>query len=450
MNMLGLALPLAFSLVIARIHKRPFFLWWTGSYAAYMVALALIGLHDPASRPGWLAVPIVLGYHAGAVALQQVARLWGAPEARPPLGWLQALLLLAGLMTLLATTSAELALTPSVLLTVAVHLQLAWVIDRRRRSGLHRLQAAALAAMGLWILGFPLFAATPWAWLGLLVSGGLHLLVGIGMVVCLLEDVARELAARNRDLVASDAAKTAFVTTVTHEVRTPTTVLKTGLWLLHHQRDRMPEALQAQVIADLLTSADRLERLTRNVLDVARQDAGLTALALREGDLEEVLVGVRPMLALMAEQRGIRLHLEADGSTPVMLDPEAMTHVVSNLVDNALRHTPTGGTVEVEVGHAAASAWLEVRDTGCGVPPDEQARIFERFAQGPHAQASGGAGLGLWLCRQVVEAHGGTLSVESDPASRLGATFRVEVPLASDQEPAPTPREAVAQPATLG
>jgi signal transduction histidine kinase len=435
LNLFGLATPLVFSLFIARVHARPFFLWWTGSYAAYLIAVFLIVLHTAETRPLWLAAVTVACYHAGGVALQQVARLWHNRAARPKFGWLQAAVLAAGFTTLLATANLELAVTPSALLTVAAHLQLGWVMGRGQATGLHRLLAGSIALTGLWILVFPVLGPTPWAWVGYLVAGVLHMLVGLAMVVSLLEDVAAELAAKNQELAASDAAKTAFVSTVSHEVRTPTTVLKTGLWLLHHQRDQLPPALQAQVIADMLASADRLERLAANVLDVAKQDIGVANLLLREACLEEVVEAGRPMFELMAQQRDVQLVLDAHGSTPVEMDTDAMTHVLSNLVDNALRHTPPGGKVVLAVRRIDGAARLEVSDTGCGVPPDMQARIFERFVQGPRARAGGGAGLGLWLCRHIVARHGGVIGVESAPDERPGATFWVTLPLVPPTSP---------------
>jgi two-component system, NtrC family, sensor histidine kinase KinB len=127
-----------------------------------------------------------------------------------------------------------------------------------------------------------------------------------------------------------------------------------------------------------------------------------------------------------AEERGVRLsHEVMPGAEEVEVDAERMQLVVSNLVGNGIRHTPEGGEVSVRVSREGTTMRFEVKDTGEGIPPEEQARIFEKFYRAPGAPA-GGAGLGLSIAQEVVQAHGGEIGVHSAPGQ--GSTFWFTVP----------------------
>jgi signal transduction histidine kinase len=181
--------------------------------------------------------------------------------------------------------------------------------------------------------------------------------------------------------------------------------------------------------------AERLDRLTRDLLDLTRLEAG-TAVPhrrpVRPLDAVEMAVGpLRPQ----AEEKGVTLTVQVESALPlVSADLEQLSRVVSNLVVNAIRHTPGGGEVTVtaapseETDRRDRFMRFTVRDTGEGIPPEYLGRVFERFVQVPGATA-GGAGLGLPIAKKIVEAHGGQIWAGSDLGR--GTRFQFTVPLHS-------------------
>jgi signal transduction histidine kinase len=167
-------------------------------------------------------------------------------------------------------------------------------------------------------------------------------------------------------------------------------------------------------------------RLVEELLDVSRITAGRLALDRERVDLVAL---VREVVGRYPEpERKSPITVQADGALVGPWDRLRLEQVVSNLVGNALKYGD-GKPIEVEVEHADHHAILRVRDHGIGISADDQQRIFERYERAVADRNVGGLGLGLWIVRQVVEAHGGRISVESEPGN--GATFVVEIPTRS-------------------
>ena len=170
----------------------------------------------------------------------------------------------------------------------------------------------------------------------------------------------------------------------------------------------------------------RISRLVVDLMDLTRADLGQLAIDPAPGDLRAAVA-----TAVETFRRGhpadIALKL-CDGALPMSFDGPRVEQVVLNLLENAARYSPAGTPVVVELSRTNGSARLAVRDRGPGVAKDEQARIFERFVRGAAAQQSqkGGLGIGLYLCRLIVERHGGTIGVDSAPGE--GACFWFEIP----------------------
>jgi signal transduction histidine kinase len=222
------------------------------------------------------------------------------------------------------------------------------------------------------------------------------------------------------------------VADVSHELRTPIAALRTFTEL---QRDgAIDEEQRAEFLDRSTEQISRLEWMSTNLLDLSRIDSGIFPLDVRWGDLRDPVRSVVEAHAEMAEQRGISLASEVPTS-PVMLrfDRERVVQLLSNLVVNALKFTPRGGEVVVELSDRPEGAVLEVRDSGPGIPEAEQPLVFDRFFRGTNvgeARASG-SGLGLAIVRSIVEMHGGTITVAS--AIGRGSTFTVTLPrLAED------------------
>jgi two-component system sensor histidine kinase BaeS len=218
-----------------------------------------------------------------------------------------------------------------------------------------------------------------------------------------------------------------FVADVSHELRTPIAALRTFTEL--QREGDVDVSTRAEFLDRSTEQIARLEWLSTNLLDLSRIDAGIFPLDMHWGDLRDPLGSVVEAHAEVAEQRGVSL-VSAAPATPVTLrfDRERMVQLMTNLVGNALKFTPRGGQVSLQLTDAPDEATIEVADSGPGIPAAELPRIFDRFYRGTNvgeARASG-SGLGLAISRSIVEMHGGSIEVASVEGE--GATFVVHLP----------------------
>jgi signal transduction histidine kinase len=237
------------------------------------------------------------------------------------------------------------------------------------------------------------------------------------------------LAGQNDDLRQLDRMKDEFVALVSHELRTPLTsvigyigALRRGL-----AGDLTPEQDQLAGVAE--RNGNRLVRLVGDLLFSARADAGKLELSLAPLDLDAVVTEACESARPFADDQGIALTCEAVPGLGVQGDTERLAQLVDNLIGNALKFTPEGGTVSVRVFDGEGGAVIEVADTGIGIPEEEQGRLFERFYRASTAteREIQGTGLGLSVVRTIAELHGGAVEYES--AVGAGTTFRVTLPL---------------------
>jgi PAS domain S-box-containing protein len=222
-----------------------------------------------------------------------------------------------------------------------------------------------------------------------------------------------------------EARREQLVATLSHELRTPLTSQRMAVELLERAlagTDGRPAELVAAVRSDLV----RLEDVTQRLLDLSRWRAMTIALERQAVDVGAVFARIVQTFALQAEERGVTLEA---GSVPpgvaIVGDATKLTWALSNLVTNALRYTPRGGRVTMEAVPDAAVVRLIVSDTGPGIAPADRERIFERFVQGQEG-AGGAAGLGLAIVRDIVQAHGGRVFLESEVGQ--GSRFTLELP----------------------
>lgn len=224
-----------------------------------------------------------------------------------------------------------------------------------------------------------------------------------------------------------EAVRRDFVANVSHELKTPLTVI--GGFAETLVSDDLPDAQRAQFAESIRANAERMRRIVDDLLDLSRIESGgwrPNPAVLQAGALaEEVLAGARRGRGAA----GIQLDTSIDpAASTVYADPTAIRQVLANLVDNAVRYTPAGGTVTVFTLRDAAGTWMGVRDTGRGIPPEHLPRIFERFYRVDPARSreAGGTGLGLSIVRHLVEAHGGRVEAQSTPGR--GTTIRALFP----------------------
>ena len=236
-----------------------------------------------------------------------------------------------------------------------------------------------------------------------------------------------------------------FLADVSHELRTPIAALRTFNELLTEGAADDPTA-RAEFLETSRAQLERLDWLAQNLLELSKLDSGLVLLDLRPEDLRSAVEQAVEQAAATARRRGVALTMDApDTAIQIRHDPVRIGQVVANLLGNAIKFTPRGGSVRVDVrGERDAGAAITVADTGIGIDPSELPRIFDRFFRGSRAsEARGsGSGLGLSIVRSIVEMHGGTVTVESRLGS--GTTFRVELP-AQPRPPATPDARRVAE-----
>lgn len=379
---------------------------------------------SPGRRP-----PAFLLLLAGMIGLIESDGVWNwttqlgtySPGRWADLGWV-ALPVLVGAA----------ALHPSMTgLTSSLH-------QRERRVSWWQLEtvvAAALFPAGL-LLYVHSVADDAWQAIPVAALIGLLSLLIVARLVLQLRDQARlagRLKLQNDRLRELDAMKDDFVASVSHELRTPLTSIRGYLDLVREGEAGDLTADQDRFLAIVDRNAERLLRVVGDLLLVARVDAGKLDLELTYLDLRNVAEDAVEAARPDATVKEVALRVTGDALPALLGDQARLSQVVDNLVSNALKFTPPGGSIQVRAFADKGRAVLEVSDTGIGVPEEEQERLFERFfrASAASEQAIQGTGLGLTIVRAITEAHGGAISVQSEQG--VGTTVRVELPLCLPQ-----------------
>lgn len=230
-----------------------------------------------------------------------------------------------------------------------------------------------------------------------------------------------------------------FTADASHELKTPLTILKGEMEIaLRIKND--PEAMR-DALKSSLEEIDRMSYIVRNLLDLARIDVEKTgmkvAASMQEVALDRALTERVDHFRRFALDRGVNMAILRNDPVAVLGDPVRISQMLFNLIDNALKYTPRGGTVELSVEAEDKLAVIKVRDTGIGISKEDLPYIFDRFYRVDKARsreglaegmAAGGAGLGLSICREIAESLKGAIEAQSEPG--MGATFIVRLPLA--------------------
>jgi len=240
--------------------------------------------------------------------------------------------------------------------------------------------------------------------------------------VCVVHDVTRE-----RQL---EQMKTQFISNVSHELRTPLFSLRGFIELLRDGKVR-DEETKKEFLETMYRKTIQLTKLVDDLLDVSRLESG-------RFQIDRVLMSISPIIQqvlyemrTLAREKGVRIQAEVPADLPpIMGDARRLEQVMTNLLDNAVKFTEAGGSVTVRASVTGDEILVEIQDTGIGIPPDALGKLFSRFYQvdASSARRTGGVGLGLYISREIVEAHDGRIWAESKPG--VGSTFLFTLPVA--------------------
>ena len=220
---------------------------------------------------------------------------------------------------------------------------------------------------------------------------------------------------------------------VAHDLRTPLTKIRASVESVLQRPDPSAEELR-EALMDTAEEAEKIGTLLNALMNLAEAQAGTLKLQKRTVDLRQIAEEVYGLYEMLSEEQGVTLVLEQpDVPVNVEADPIRLRQAVANLVDNALKFTETGGLTTLSVAMTATGAQLVVTDTGVGIPPEDQPRIFERLYRADKSRATQGLGLGLSLVQAIVRAHEGTIQVKSVPGE--GSRFCLELPFSAQVLP---------------
>jgi signal transduction histidine kinase len=244
-----------------------------------------------------------------------------------------------------------------------------------------------------------------------------------------LEDSKRRLESANQDLVRANQAKANFLSIISHEHKTPLSVINGFLSLILDERYENDAVHLREAIQISKRRGEQLSRMIDELIDLSRLDARSMVLHRVPTDISAVLRELGSEFQEEFRRRALRFSLRVPPDLPTLsCDPDKLRQIFTNLLGNALKFSPDGGEIELGAENRADEILFSCRDTGIGIPAAERERIFEKFYQvdSSATRRFGGAGLGLSIVREIVLLHGGQIWVESTPGQ--GSTFFISLP----------------------
>ncbi|RTE11626.1 sensor histidine kinase [Paenibacillus whitsoniae] len=215
-----------------------------------------------------------------------------------------------------------------------------------------------------------------------------------------------------------------FLSEISHELRTPLTTIRASLQGIV---DGVVEPQDAKEYIDVsLQETLRLSRLVEDLLELSSFEEKKVKLHLEEVDVPELAGLVVTQLTMKAKAKGIELHAASDGAYMTLADRDRLRQVLINLLDNAINHIPEGSHAGIHIRVLRQERWIEVWDKGPGIPAEKLPHLFDRFYKADESRNRNGAGLGLTICKHIVDAHGGSIQVESGP--QAGTIFKIFLP----------------------
>ena len=245
-----------------------------------------------------------------------------------------------------------------------------------------------------------------------------------------IDESTKELRATNRQLQRLDESKNEFISMASHQLRTPLTSIKGYLDMMLEGDLGKISPTQRAVLREAFSSSERMVRLINDFLSVSRLQTGKFVIDRRKSDLSQIIQEEIALLDVVARQRSIKLKITIHKNIPELnIDAEKIRQVVLNMVDNAIYYSKPNRVVEVRLRNVGSSVEFTVKDSGIGIPKNEQANLFGKFFRGSNARKKrpDGTGVGLFLARKVILFHGGEVIFSSEEGK--GSTFGFTLPL---------------------
>ncbi len=315
-----------------------------------------------------------------------------------------------------------------------------WTYDHRKKAGLHTDTLASATAMYLPLNALKrcigVLGLRPSDARQLQIPEQMHLVEAlINQAAVAMERVQLAEAAQEADVqVESERLRNVLLSAISHDFRTPLATIIGSASTLRDSEAALDETRRRALLDTLLHEAERMNRLVGNLLDLTRFSEGHIELRRDWVAIDELIGAVLARLSNLLAAHPVSLRLPQDLAL-ISGDEVMLEQVLSNLLENAARHTPAGTAIEIGAIVAEGSLEVVVRDHGPGFPAGEESRVFDKFHQARPEGAQSGFGLGLAICKAIVEAHGGTISARN--AAGGGAEFRFTLPLPPAEPPVP-------------
>jgi two-component system sensor histidine kinase KdpD len=323
-----------------------------------------------------------------------------------------------------------------------------WVFEHNERAGLGTDTLPGASALYLPLLGsagsIGVVAVRPTESSRLLDPDQLHLLESLLNQVALAIERTRlsEEAQQAHVRVETERMRNAILSSVSHDLRTPLATITGAASSLVEEQGEMDSAARRELSRSIYREADRLDRLLKNLLDMMRIEAGAVQLSKEWHPVDEVVGAALARLEGRLQDHTVNTTFPPDLPL-VLVDGVLLEQVVINLVENAVKYAPPGSAIDMSASASDREVVVEVADRGPGIPVGEETRIFDKFYRGKFAR-EGGVGLGLTICRGIVEAHGGRIWAENRRGG--GAVFRFAIPLL-ERQPSVESEQAEPKPA---
>ena len=251
----------------------------------------------------------------------------------------------------------------------------------------------------------------------------------IGALAEAFNDMAAQIGTMVEELQNSERLRREFVANVSHELRTPLTSIRTYAETIVETGD-IPQEKKEEFLGIIINESDRMTGIVKDLLELSSFDSGTSELSIEEFSIEKSIRDVYAAIALEARKRGHVLNLELEWKLPeIKGDRARIEQVLMNVITNALKYTPDGGTINIFSGTTGETVWVKIEDTGMGIPKGDLERVFDRFYRVDKARSreSGGTGLGLSIAKEIVEQHGGEIKINSTPG--VGTSVTVTFPI---------------------